>query len=618
MLTLPPDDEPSQNWTSFGNRKQENLTHTRFVEFGPAWPDKSEGATLKRAIIFVGSQLLRVYDVVPYVGFLVVAFLVFQGYQTEQVLARTLRETIEQQNALRNTLWVNLLTQRAMVLTMTPLVTHDLNGFEQSERISGALHTFLTAGGNQSNTSLEEKAQPIFERIRLIGEKARTGVPSARLISDSKVLEDVQELGIELNSEESEKWFDLVAKNNRLLSDLEVRRREANIGYIVFAAYIVFLQWISRRKKRAEADLRQSERKSRLLSEASFEAIVVLDGTSIVEVNPAFEIMFEVQARDAFGRHLEDFIRFPESVPEQERLNQFRLFNEELWAERRYSGAIPIEIAVKEMSVNNRATKVVAIRDLSERKKMADLRLETETAVKANQAKSMFLANMSHELRTPMHGILSYARFGQTKIETASKEKLKNYFDEIYASGSGLMDLLNDLLDLSKLESGKTSYSMLVTDFNDTVATTVSSFEAFAFERQLKIKVESPVDGIMISMDPERIMQVLRNLISNALKFSNPGSEVHVQVESLEGGLRCSVANQGVGIPEDELEMVFDKFVQSSKTRTGAGGTGLGLAICREIINHHGGKIWAESQSDGLTTFTFEIPNNVTTSQEAA
>jgi signal transduction histidine kinase len=232
---------------------------------------------------------------------------------------------------------------------------------------------------------------------------------------------------------------------------------------------------------------------------------------------------------------------------------------------------------------------------------------ERDNAEKANQSKSMFLANMSHELRTPMHGILSFARFGQQKIETASKERLKSYFDEIYDSGSRLMTLLNDLLDLSKLESGKINYLIQERDFMEDVRLVVSEMTAFATEKGLSIKVTAAVSEVPGYFDSTRMMQVLRNLVSNAIKFSQSGTSIRIEVENQEGKIHCRVSNFGVGIPESELESVFDKFVQSTKTRTGAGGTGLGLAICKEIIHQHRGRIWAESKADGETKFEFEF-----------
>lgn len=234
-------------------------------------------------------------------------------------------------------------------------------------------------------------------------------------------------------------------------------------------------------------------------------------------------------------------------------------------------------------------------------------RRERDEANEANQMKSAFLANISHELRTPMHGILSFARFGQQKIETAPLGKLKTYFDEIHESGLRLMKLLNDLLDLSKLEAGKTEYAKKETDLSEIVSTVVSEMAAFAEEKGLAIEVKPA--PLMAVLDGDKLMQVLRNLISNAIKFSDRGTAIGIELSLTPANQAlCRVSNRGVGIPAAELEAVFDKFVQSTKTRTGAGGTGLGLAISKEIVRQHGGRIWAESSPNGQTVFSIELP----------
>ncbi|MGE0528433.1 MAG: sensor histidine kinase [Bdellovibrionales bacterium] len=261
---------------------------------------------------------------------------------------------------------------------------------------------------------------------------------------------------------------------------------------------------------------------------------------------------------------------------------------------------------------------LAALRAISQKQAMLEKAL-TE-AKTANQAKSEFLANMSHELRTPMHGILSFSRFGQQRTETATKEKIKSYFDEIYESGSRLMVLLNDLLDLSKLEYGKVIYNMQEGDFCAKATHVCAEMTAFAEEKELKLELDFKETRISGVFDHEKVGQVMRNLLSNAVKFAHRNTTIRVRVDCGPGFVRFQIGNRGVEIPEAELEMIFGKFVQSSNTRTGAGGTGLGLAISKEIVVQHGGKIWAENGVNGETLFTFELPlnANVPTSESAA
>ena len=232
-------------------------------------------------------------------------------------------------------------------------------------------------------------------------------------------------------------------------------------------------------------------------------------------------------------------------------------------------------------------------------------------AEEANTAKSEFLANMSHELRTPMHGILGFASFGLDKLQRASSTQLETileYFLEIQSCGNRLLALINDLLDLAKLESGKLEYIFEKVSLSNLVITIKGECAALSGEKDLKLNFNNPDFDDTLVADSNRIMQVIRNLFSNAIKFSKKGGVITIDIESKEDELELSVSDNGMGIPEEELTLVFDKFVQSSRTNTGAGGTGLGLPICRQIIADHGGKIWAKHNPGGGAVFTVLIP----------
>ncbi|MCP3851113.1 MAG: PAS domain-containing protein [Gammaproteobacteria bacterium] len=253
----------------------------------------------------------------------------------------------------------------------------------------------------------------------------------------------------------------------------------------------------------------------------------------------------------------------------------------------------------------------------------ADLKQAKENAEQANKSKSEFLANISHELRTPMHGILSFSGIGLKNSKKSPRDKLYTYFDRINQSGERLLLLLNDLLDLSKLEADKMDFNINYHSLDELIARVISDLNALIAEKKLAVKIIGNEIDTTVACDKERITQVVHNLLSNAIKFSHPDSAITIafsyttiedkisddrRLINKQSAIRVDVKDEGVGVPVNELETIFDQFAQSSKTNTGAGGTGLGLAICKEIIEGHHGIIKAQSVYGKGTTISFSIP----------
>jgi len=259
---------------------------------------------------------------------------------------------------------------------------------------------------------------------------------------------------------------------------------------------------------------------------------------------------------------------------------------------------------------------------------ISDLINARDAAQIANKTKSEFLANMSHELRTPMHAIISFThlclkQFKSTPLNQQNTDKLLKFLNNIDISSQRLLSLLNNLLDLSKLESGKTELSIKNNDIYLLSQQIYIENSAKIKEKQITFILDEPVTSSIIPCDKAQTLQVLSNLIANAINYSPEHKSISVHIENANiilgkresdtqttAGIMVSITDQGIGVPENELSNIFNKFIQSSKTKDGAGGTGLGLAISQEIINAHKGKIWAELNPKGGTIFKIFLPRN--------
>ncbi len=223
-----------------------------------------------------------------------------------------------------------------------------------------------------------------------------------------------------------------------------------------------------------------------------------------------------------------------------------------------------------------------------------ELSLAKDEAEGAVRAKSLFLANVSHELRTPMHGVLAFAKLGEKRADSLDPAKTAHYFGQIVDAGNRMLGLVDDLLDTAQLEAGTMEFEFQAVDLVHLVQATVDQFQSAAHEKRLELVVDLDAFG-SVNADSHRLMQLLRGLLSNAVRFAPEASKIHVRLLADGDEVTMEVQDEGPGVAPAEIEAIFQSFHQAEEGRTGAGGTGLGLGICREIARAHGGDVQVEN-----------------------
>lgn len=440
------------------------------------------------------------------------------------------------------------------------------------------------------------------------------------------------------------------------------------LSFIIMLSAYIILQTGKNEKERLDIlySLGKSEEKYRYVIDNAHEAIVVVQNEKIVFFNPKLNQMFSETGTEINSSTLSQLIHQEDRSSAENQLmhqnqekqnpsiNEFRSIDTNnqfkwleiksvtiLWNDTPATLNLISDITKRKQFENELHTAnenlEKRVEERTQKLKQANNDLQIEIAKKAlmekelifakqqaesaNESKTEFLANMSHELRTPMHGVLSYSRLGQKKIDSISKEKIFYYFNQIETAGNRLMPLLDDLLNLSKLESGKMDFEMKENDIQTIVLEAVKEFKPILKEKKTQIQVHPSTASSKIKCDAFKIGQVLRNIISNAISYSPENTKIEIKIINENilidrpnnqlfevQSLTISVKDEGVGIPAHELNSVFNKFIQSSKTKTGAGGTGLGLAICRSIIKGHDGRIWVKNNKEKGVSFYFSLP----------
>jgi len=224
------------------------------------------------------------------------------------------------------------------------------------------------------------------------------------------------------------------------------------------------------------------------------------------------------------------------------------------------------------------------------------------------QIRQDFVANVSHELRTPISSIKGYA---ETLLEGAleDKDNAREFINIIYQDSDRLASLINDLLDLSKIESGKMKMLLVPFDAVSLIKRAVTVIENQAKAKTIALKLDLPPNLPKIKADETRFSQVMINLLDNAIKYSSEGGSVTIYAKTVNGALQIDITDTGIGISEKDLPRIFERFYRVDKARSRElGGTGLGLSIVKHIVQAHGGQVWVKSELGQGSTFSFTIP----------
>lgn len=382
-------------------------------------------------------------------------------------------------------------------------------------------------------------------------------------------------------------------------------------------------------RRNAEEELHESEERFRLLYNSSLDAILLTipDGR-ILSTNPAACRMFgrtEAELQNIGRSGLVDLSDPRLALAIEERVQTGR-FSGELTFLRGNGEKFPVEVSTSLFKDKNGDTRSsMIIRDITERRKDAELirqytdelevRVEERTMelVHANRAKDEFLANMSHELRTPLNGILGFSETLLEGIRGPLNERQAQAVEFIHSSGQHLLELINDILDVSKIESGKFELHSELFAVNDICHSSLNFIKQLASKKHISLEYSSHSAANSLIADPKRLKQILVNLLNNAVKFTPEGGSVKLEVlaDVSAGLMRFSVTDTGIGVSPEDQQKLFKPFVQvDSSLARQYEGTGLGLTLVKKLVEMHNGRIELQSEPGTGSCFSFVLPWN--------
>ncbi len=373
-------------------------------------------------------------------------------------------------------------------------------------------------------------------------------------------------------------------------------------------------------RRQAEESMQKSEERLRLVLDAVVDGIITIDEGGIVkDVNPAAERIFGYGRAEMIGRNVSMLMPEPYRSEHDSYMARYLATSEphiigsgrEVRGLRKDGSTFPLDLAVSELAQDGQRLFTGVIRDITERKAAnAALQQAKEQAEAANLAKSKFLSGVSHELRTPMNAVLGFSQLLAANPKEPLSVKQAEYTDHIIKSGLHLLDLINEILDLAKVESGTLSLSIENVDPGAVLGECLVLVQPMATKAGIAIHDRASGTSMpLVEADYTRLKQVLLNLLSNAIKYNLPDGSVTITT-ALEtpGLLRLTVADTGKGIPDHLADDVFRPFTRLQHETSEIEGTGIGLAITKQLVELMGGEIGYASRIGEGTSFWIEIP----------
>jgi PAS domain S-box-containing protein len=357
-----------------------------------------------------------------------------------------------------------------------------------------------------------------------------------------------------------------------------------------------------------EQSFRRYEKQFADIIETAADAIISVDAENkIVVFNHAAEALFHTLASTAIGSSLFEFLPEYEKSPRQStELGQ----TVQMTGHRRTDGTfLSLEVSISFADESGKSQGTFVLRDVSTARAQEQLRGARHKAEAASQAKSQFIARMSHELRTPLNAVLGFAQLLQSTARSRLTPVELRQLDHIFVAGAQLRALVNDVLDVSKIEAGTLSIELEDIALNTLLDETLKTCEAQASAARIELKAAYRTHaGVVLHTDPLRLRQAILNLISNGIKYNMPGGFVSVDISRSPGHIDIRVDDSGLGMTRAQLSGIFQPFNRLGMESSNIEGTGIGLVICRQLVELLGGALTFESESGKGTQARLSLP----------